>query len=241
MRHKGIRRRRRHRPGAKAPLLVSVFPWTATSASWCPRRPRPALSPIPIPNTLGAARPQPGDWEVIPQGRAPRSAPRTTKLSRTVGAQIPTGFDRRSGGSARHGHLDRPGGTGISSPPSTRSCPPGFTPAEVMRWASQPGGQHQGTGYGRHDVDGAMFHGNLLGTRSPTTSCRKFCQPNVVAAHVMQSYVGGWRSHGASGRRLCHFAAVLVEGGCRQDPPRQGRSGRCRGFDDLIMDAVIGR
>ena len=53
----------------------------------------------------------------------------------------------------------------------------GFTPTELMRWV-HPSlvANTQGTGIGGLSSMQTMFHGNLLGGTSRTTSCRKSCQ-----------------------------------------------------------------
>ena len=88
----------------------------------------------------------------------------------------------------------------------------GFTPAEVMRWVhpSQVAST-QGTGMGGMTSMERMFHGNLLGTSKPNDIPQEVL-PNVVAAHVMQSYVGGY---GAMVHPVgaCATAAVSVEEG----------------------------
>ncbi len=54
-----------------------------------------------------------------------------------------------------------------------------------------------------------MYHGNLLGRSKPNDILQEVL-PNVVAAHVMQSYVGGY---GAMVHPVgaCATAAVSVE------------------------------
>jgi fatty acid synthase len=88
----------------------------------------------------------------------------------------------------------------------------GFTPAEVMRWV-HPSlvASTQGTGMGGMTSMQTMFHGNLLGVAKPNDILQEVL-PNVVAAHVMQSYVG---SYGAMVHPVgaCATAAVSVEEG----------------------------
>ncbi|MDQ1306385.1 MAG: fatty acid synthase, bacteria type, partial [Actinomycetota bacterium] len=115
----------------------------------------------------------------------------------------------------------------------------GFTPAELMRWV-HPSlvASTQGTGMGGMTSMERMFHGNLLGTAKPNDILQEVL-PNVVAAHVMQSYVGGY---GAMVHPVgaCATAAVSIEEGV--DKIRLGKAELvvAGGFDDLIMDAVIG-
>ena len=96
----------------------------------------------------------------------------------------------------------------------------------------------QGTGIGGLTSMQTMFHGNLLGTPKPNDILQEVL-PNVVAAHVMQSYIGGY---GAMVHPVgaCATAAVSVEEGV--DKIRLGKAELvvAGGFDDMTSDAIIG-
>jgi fatty acid synthase len=96
----------------------------------------------------------------------------------------------------------------------------------------------QGTGMGGMTSMQTMFHGNLLGTPKPNDILQEVL-PNVVAAHVMQSYVGGY---GAMVHPVgaCATAAVSIEEG--MDKIRLGKAELVvtGGFDDLTEDAIAG-
>ena len=96
----------------------------------------------------------------------------------------------------------------------------------------------QGTGIGGLTSMQTMFHGNLLGTPKPNDILQEVL-PNVVAAHVMQSYVGGYGAmvHPAG---ACATAAVSVEEGV--DKIRLGKAELvvAGGFDDMTSDAITG-
>ena len=115
----------------------------------------------------------------------------------------------------------------------------GFTPNELMRWVhpSQVAST-QGTGIGGLTSMQTMFHGNLLGNAKPNDILQEVL-PNVVAAHVMQSYVGGY---GAMVHPVgaCATAAVSVEEGV--DKIRLGKADLvvAGGFDDMTSDAITG-
>jgi fatty acid synthase len=83
-----------------------------------------------------------------------------------------------------------------------------------------------------------MYHGNLLGRSKPNDILQEVL-PNVVAAHVVQSYVG---SYGAMIHPVgaCATAAVSVEEGV--DKIRLGKAELvvAGGFDDLTLEAIIG-
>jgi fatty acid synthase len=83
-----------------------------------------------------------------------------------------------------------------------------------------------------------MYHGNLLGRAKPNDILQEVL-PNVVAAHVMQSYVGGYGAmvHPVA---ACATVAVSVEEGV--DKIRLGKAELvvAGGFDDLTLEAIIG-
>ena len=88
----------------------------------------------------------------------------------------------------------------------------GFSPTELMRWV-HPSlvASTQGTGMGGLTSMQTMFHGNLLDTNKPNDILQETL-PNVVAAHVIQSYVGSYGSmiHPVG---ACATAAVSLEEG----------------------------
>ena len=181
-----------------------------------------------------------GDWEVIRKAGTEIRVPRKATLSRTVGAQIPTGFDPTVWGISPDmvNSVDR---VALWNMVATVDAflSSGFTPAELMRWV-HPSlvASTQGTGMGGMTSMQTMFHGNLLGTPKPNDILQEVL-PNVVAAHVMQSYVGGY---GAMVHPVgaCATAAVSVEEGV--DKIRLGKAELVvtGGFDDLTEEAITG-
>ena len=181
-----------------------------------------------------------GDWEVIRKAGTEIRVPRKATLSRTVGGQIPTGFDPKVWGISAdmENAVDR---VALWNMVATVDAflSSGFTPAELLRWV-HPGlvASTQGTGIGGLTSMQTMFHGNLLGTPKPNDILQEVL-PNVVAAHVMQSYVGGY---GAMVHPVgaCATAAVSVEEGV--DKIRLGKAELvvAGGFDDMTSDAITG-
>ena len=181
-----------------------------------------------------------GDWEVIRKAGTEIRVPRRAKLSRTVGGQVPTGFDPKAWGISADmiSSADR---VAVWNMVATVDAflSSGFTPAELMRWV-HPSlvASTQGTGIGGLTSMQTMFHGNLLGTAKPNDILQEVL-PNVVAAHVMQSYVGGY---GAMVHPVgaCATAAVSVEEGV--DKIRLGKAELvvAGGFDDMTSDAITG-
>ena len=187
-------------------------------------------------------RPVPGssDWQVTRKAGTEIRVPRKTKLSRTVGAQIPTGFDPTVFGISQDmaSSVDRVALWNIVATVDA-FLSSGFTPTELMRWV-HPGlvASTQGTGMGGMTSMQTMYHGNLLGRNKPNDILQEVL-PNVVAAHVIQSYVG---SYGAMIHPVgaCATAAVSVEEGA--DKIRLGKAELVvtGGFDDLTLEAIIG-
>jgi fatty acid synthase len=181
-----------------------------------------------------------GDWEVIRKAGTEIRVPRKAKLSRTVGGQIPTGFDPKVWGLGADmaAAVDR---VALWNMVATVDAflSSGFTPTELMRWV-HPSlvANTQGTGIGGLTSMRTMFHGNITGSAKPNDILQEVL-PNVVAAHVMQSYVGGY---GAMVHPVgaCATAAVSVEEGV--DKIRLGKAELvvAGGFDDMTSDAITG-
>ena len=223
-----------------APLLVSVFlerDFSFTVSSEAEAR---AFEQFDPEHTAVRPVPDSADWEVIRKAGTEIRVPRKKKLTRSVGAQIPTGFDPKVWGISADmaDSVDRVALWNIVATVDA-FLSSGFTPAEVMRWVhpSQVAST-QGTGMGGMTSMQRMFRGNLLGTPKPNDILQEVL-PNVVAAHVMQSYVGGY---GAMVHPVgaCATAAVSVEEAV--DKIRLGKAELvvAGGFDDLTEDAVIG-
>ncbi len=181
-----------------------------------------------------------GDWEVIRKAGTEIRVPRKAKLARAVGGQIPTGFDPTVWGISADmaNAVDRVALWNLVATVDA-FLSSGFTPAELMRWVHPTMvASTQGTGIGGLTSMQTMFHGNLLGTAKPNDILQEVL-PNVVAAHVMQSYVGGY---GAMVHPVgaCATAAVSVEEGV--DKIRLGKAELvvAGGFDDMTEDAITG-
>ena len=184
--------------------------------------------------------PDSGDWEVIRKAGTEIRVPRKTKLSRTVGAQIPTGFDPKVWGISQDmvSSIDR---VALWNMVATVDAflSSGFTPTELMRWV-HPSlvASTQGTGMGGLTSMQTMYHGNLLGRNKPNDILQEVL-PNVFAGHVVQSYIG---SYGAMIHPVgaCATAAVSIEEGV--DKIRLGKAEFvvAGGYDDLTLEAIIG-
>ncbi|MGA9489123.1 MAG: fatty acid synthase subunit beta domain-containing protein [Mycobacterium sp.] len=227
-------------PDHASPLLVSVFldkDFTFVVSSEAEAR---AFAESDGEHTVVRPVPDSGDWQVTRKAGTEIRVPRKTKLSRTVGAQIPTGFDPTVYGISPDmaTSVDRVALWNIVATVDA-FLSSGFTPTEVMRYV-HPGlvASTQGTGMGGMTSMQTMYHGNLLGRNKPNDILQEVL-PNVVAAHVIQSYVG---SYGAMIHPVgaCATAAVSVEEG--MDKIRLGKAELvvAGGFDDLTLEAIIG-
>ncbi|OBG75544.1 MULTISPECIES: type I polyketide synthase [unclassified Mycobacterium] len=227
-------------PDHASPLLVSVFldkDFSFVVSSEADARAFVEFDPA---HTIIQPVPDSTDWQVIRKAGTEIRVPRKTKLSRVVGAQIPTGFDPTVFGISQDmaSSTDRVALWNIVATVDA-FLSSGFTPAELLRWV-HPGlvASTQGTGMGGMTSMQTMYHGNLLGRNKPNDILQEVL-PNVAAAHVIQSYVG---SYGAMIHPVgaCATAAVSVEEGV--DKIRLGKAELvvAGGFDDLTLEAIIG-
>jgi fatty acid synthase, bacteria type len=227
-------------PEHASPLLVSVFldkDFTFVVSSEADARAFVQFDPE---HTVATPVADSSDWQVTRKAGTEIRVPRKTKLSRTVGGQIPTGFDPTVYGISAdmNTSLDRVAVWNIVATVDA-FLGAGFTPNELMRWVHPTMvASTQGTGMGGMTSMQTMYHGNLLGRNKPNDILQEVL-PNVVAAHVIQSYVGSYGSmiHPVG---ACATAAVSVEEGV--DKIRLGKAELVvtGGFDDLTLEAIIG-
>ncbi|HET9875940.1 MAG TPA: beta-ketoacyl synthase N-terminal-like domain-containing protein, partial [Mycobacterium sp.] len=227
-------------PDHASPLLVSVFLDKDFSFAVSSEAEARAFVQFDPEHTVVRPLPDSSDWQVTRKAGTEIRVPRKTRLSRTVGAQIPTGFDPTVWGISADmaTSIDRVALWNIIATVDA-FLSAGFTPAELMRWV-HPSlvASTQGTGMGGMTSMQTMYHGNLLGRAKPNDILQE-CLPNVVAAHVVQSYIG---SYGAMIHPVaaCATAAVSVEEGV--DKIRLGKAELvvAGGYDDLTLEAIIG-
>ena len=227
-------------PDHASPLLVSVFldkDFAFVVSSEADARAFVEFDPE---HTVIRPVPHSSDWQVIRKAGTEIRVPRKTKLSRTVGGQVPTGFDPTVWGISPDmaSSIDRLAVWNIVATVDA-FLSAGFSPAEVMRYVHPSMvANTQGTGLGGSTSMQAMYHGNLLGRNKPNDLLQELL-PNVIAAHVVQSYVGGYGAmiHPVA---ACATAAVSVEEGV--DKIRLGKAelAVAGGFDDLTHEGIIG-
>jgi fatty acid synthase len=226
-----------------APLLSSVFldqdlSFNVGSESEA----RALLSAAPEHTVIApvdAADPS-GDWRVTRRAGAEIRVPLRKPITRTVGGQIPTGFDPAAWGIPAD-MIEAVDRVALWNLVCTVDAflSSGFSPAELME-AVHPArvANTQGTGMGGMLSMQSLYIDNLLGKKVPNDLLQE-ALPNVIAAHVVQSYVG---SYGAMIHPVaaCATTAVSVEEGV--DKIRVGKADVvvAGGFDDLSTEGVVG-
>jgi fatty acid synthase len=227
-------------PDHAAPLLVSVFldkDFTFVVSSEADARAFVHFDPE---HTVAVPVPDSTDWQVTRKAGTEIRVPRKVKLSRTVGAQIPTGFDPTVYGISQDmaTSIDRVALWNIVATVDA-FLSAGFSPAELMRWV-HPSlvASTQGTGMGGLTSMQTMYHGNLLGRNKPNDILQEVL-PNVFAGHVVQSYIGSYGSmiHPVG---ACATAAISVEEGVDKIKLGKAEFVVAGGYDDLTLEAIIG-
>nr|WP_324192968.1 polyketide synthase [Nocardia transvalensis] len=180
------------------------------------------------------------DWTVTRKAGTEIRVPRKAKLSRTVGGQIPTGWDPTKWGISPDmaSSVDRVALWNIVCTVDA-FLSSGFTPAELMTWLHPAMvANTQGTGMGGMSSMRSLYIDNLLGEPRANDILQE-ALPNVALAHVVQSYVG---SYGAMIHPVaaCATAAVSVEEGV--DKIKLGKADLvvAGGFDDLGIEGIVG-
>ncbi|MET1134230.1 MAG: beta-ketoacyl synthase N-terminal-like domain-containing protein, partial [Aeromicrobium sp.] len=181
-----------------------------------------------------------GEWTVTRKAGTQVRVPRKMKLTRTVGGQIPTGFDPTVWGIPAEmvEAVDRVALWNLICTVDA-FLSSGFTPSELMRWTHPTlVANTQGTGMGGMTSMHSLYIDTLLGEAKPNDILQE-ALPNVIAAHVVQSYVG---SYGAMVHPVaaCATTAVSVEEGV--DKIRLGKAEFvvAGGFDDLSVEGIVG-
>ncbi|TCW26751.1 type I polyketide synthase [Dietzia cinnamea] len=222
-----------------APQLTSVFlPEDLSFVVDDEAQARAYLSDDPE-NTV-VTQSEDGEWTVTRKAGTEIRVPRRTMLTRVVGGQIPTGFDPTAWGIPADmvSGIDRVAAWNLVATVDA-FISSGFTPAELLAHVHPADvANTQGTGMGGMTSMRSLYIDGILG-RSRANDTLQEALPNVVAAHVMQSYVGGYGSmvHPVA---ACATTAVSVEEGF--DKIRAGKaefvvSG---GFDDLSIEGIQG-
>ncbi len=154
-----------------------------------------------------------GEWLVTRTQGSSAFVPRRTTMTRVVGGQFPQGFDATRWGipSSMVGDVDEIALWNIVTAVDA-FITAGFTPSEILQ-SIHPSqlASTQGTGFGGMSSMRKLYLERYLNKEYPSDILQE-ALPNVVAAHVMQSYIGGYGNM-IQPVSACATAAVSVEEG----------------------------
>ncbi len=181
-----------------------------------------------------------GEWTVVRHAGSAVRVPRRTTMSRFVGGQIPEGFDPAVYGIPADmiDNLDRLALWNLVCTIDAFLAS-GFTPAELMRDLHPARvSSTQGTGMGGVESMRSLYIDGLLAEPRANDILQE-ALPNVVAAHVMQSYVGGYGQmiHPVA---ACATAAVSLEEGYDKIALGKADFVVAGGLDDLSIEGITG-
>jgi len=223
-----------------APLLTSVFLDKDLSFVVSDETQARAFHAASPEQTVIAPVEGSGDWQVTRKAGTEIRVPRKAKLSRTVGGQIPSGWDPTKWGISADmaSSIDRVALWNIVCTVDA-FIGSGFSPAELMSWV-HPSlvANTQGTGMGGMSSMRSLYIDNLLGEPHANDILQE-ALPNVALAHVVQSYVGsyGGMIHPVA---ACATAAVSVEEGVDKILLGKADVVVAGGYDDLGIEGIVG-
>ncbi|MFP7665093.1 MAG: fatty acid synthase subunit beta domain-containing protein [Corynebacterium pyruviciproducens] len=166
--------------------------------------------------------------------------PKKATLARAVGGQIPDGFDPQKWGIPTNltESIDRIAVWNLVATVDA-FLSSGFDPAELLQ-AVHPAdvATTQGTGFGGMSSMRKLFLDRFLDHDIPSDILQETL-PNVVAAHTMQTYVGGYGSmiHPIG---ACATAAVSVEEGVDKIALGKADFVVAGGIDDISVESIQG-
>ncbi|OFP29420.1 type I polyketide synthase [Corynebacterium sp. HMSC068G04] len=180
------------------------------------------------------------EWQITrPAGSAVR-VPRRVAMTRFVGGQIPEGFDPQVYGIPADmvDNLDRLALWNLVCTVEA-FLSAGFSPAELLAHVHPARvSSTQGTGMAGQEALRSLYVDKLLAQPRPNDILQE-ALPNVIAAHVMQSYVGGYGQmvHPVA---ACATAAVSVEEGFDKLRLSKADFVVAGGFDALSIEGITG-
>lgn len=222
-----------------APLLTSVYLDKDLTFSVSSQAEAEAMRAADPENTRASVNNE-GEWTVTRAAGTEIRVPRAMKLSRTVGGQIPSGFDPTRWGISPEmvQSIDRVSLWNLVCTVDA-FLSSGFTPAELLRWVHPSRvANTQGTGMGGMTSMRSLYIDTLLGNPTPNDILQE-ALPNVIAAHVVQSYVGGYGAmvHPVA---ACATTAVSIEEAVDKIAVDKADFVVAGGFDDLGIEGIVG-
>jgi fatty acid synthase len=181
-----------------------------------------------------------GEWSVTRHAGSMIRVPRRAAMTRTVGGQFPTGFDPTRWGipASMVGDVDEIALWNIVTTVDAY-LNAGFTPSEILQ-SIHPSqvASTQGTGFGGMSSMRKLYLDRFLNHEIPTDILQE-ALPNVVAAHVMQSYIGGYGNM-VQPVSACATAAVSLEEGVDKIALGKADFVVTGAIDDIGVESVIG-
>ena len=181
-----------------------------------------------------------GEWNVTRHAGSMIRVPRRAAMTRTVGGQFPKGFDPVKWGipASMVGDVDEIALWNIVTTVDAYLSA-GFTPVEILQ-AVHPSmvASTQGTGFGGMSSMRKLYLDRFLNHEIPTDILQE-ALPNVVAAHVMQSYIGGYGNM-IQPVSACATAAVSLEEGADKIALGKADFVVTGAIDDIGVESVIG-
>lgn len=181
-----------------------------------------------------------GEWNVTRHAGSMIRVPRRATMTRTVGGQFPKGFDPTRWGipASMVGDVDKIALWNIVTTVDAY-LGAGFTPVEILQ-SIHPSlvASTQGTGFGGMMSMRKLYLDRFLNHEIPTDILQE-ALPNVVAAHVMQSYIGGYGNM-IQPVSACATAAVSLEEGVDKIALGKADFVVTGAIDDIGVESVIG-
>ncbi len=180
------------------------------------------------------------EWQVARPAGSPVRVPRRVAMTRFVGGQIPQGFDPQVYGIPADmvDNLDRLALWNLVCTVEA-FLSAGFSPAELLAHVHPARvSSTQGTGMAGQEALRSLYVDKLLAQPRPNDILQE-ALPNVIAAHVMQSYVGGYGQmvHPVA---ACATAAVSVEEGVDKLRLHKADFVVAGGIDALSIEGITG-
>ena len=181
-----------------------------------------------------------GEWTVTRLSGGQARVPRRATLSRRIGGQFPTDFDPSRWGipASMLDSIDRIAVWNLVTAVDA-FISAGFTPAELLQ-AVHPAdvASTQGTGFGGMTSMRKLFVDRFLGEDYPQDILQETL-PNVVAAHTMQSYIGGYGSM-INPVGACATAAVSIDDALDKITLHKADVVVAGAIDDIQVESVEG-
>lgn len=181
-----------------------------------------------------------GDWQVVRRAGSAIRVPRRAALSRRVGAQVPAGFDPTRWGipAEMAASVDRLSLWNLVATVEA-FLDAGLEPEELMaRVHPARVGSTQGSGMGGMTSIQTLYRDAVLGGDHANDLLQEGLA-NVIAAYVVQSYVG---SYGPMVHPVaaCATAAVSIEDAVDKIRADKADVIVAGGWDDLALEGVLG-